>query len=137
MFLNLKHGKFELWRDDLEIHFKVPRMDESFRKKNFVSEIPKFIATNGVNIISADYPEIYIGNNECRIWLHGLEKESDYNEVMITILIETERDKLFHMIINALEEWNNWMDTQNPISDVQKENILNYHSRMITIKGEK
>jgi len=133
----LKHGKFELWVEGLNIHFKVLEMDESFRTKKNSDKFSEFEASNGIWICSDYSPKIYfdrVGNITICLW--GIAKKNNYKETSIEISTKTEQDVVFIKIINALKEWDIWMDEQNPISDVQKQKNLEYHTRMVSIKGK-
>ena len=136
MFLNLKHGKFFIFPQKNNIYFKILKMDESFRIID--SEIREFYSeTDNVKIRSTYQPDLYfINDDEIFDYLWGSNQNKDMKESILSLTNDKYVPEITKRIIAALKEWDGWMDTQNPIPIIQKqkENILNYHSRMVTIK---
>ena len=140
MPFKLKHGEFELWGDDLEIHFKVLEMDESFRRNVLTSTKIFHSITNKVKIRSDLCPDLdyHSEKDEIYVWLWGScrDKDNAIKKMNIPNLQTQEINQRINRIFEALKEWDIWMDEQNPISDVQKQKNLEYHTRMVSIKGK-
>ena len=136
----LKHGKFELWVEGLNIHFKVLEMDESFRRNVLTSTKIFHSPTNKVKIMSDLCPDLdyHSEKDEIYVWLWGSfrDKDNAIKKMNIPNLQTQEINQRINRIFEALKEWDIWMDEQNPISDVQKQKNLEYHTRMVSIKGK-
>ena len=138
MLFKLKHGKFELWKEFADIYFKVLEMDETFRRNVLTSTKVFRSITNNVKIMSDLCPDLDYDSNkdEIYIWLWGScqDKDNATKKMNVSNLQIQVIESFVNRVFATLKEWDIWMDIQNPIPIIQKENILNYHSRMVIIK---